>query len=56
VENLIKETFEEMRRQGVDARCVARELQKGRFAPWTANPVEVHDRLMGWKRQNARIL
>lgn len=47
VENLIRGTFEELRRQGVDTRHVARQLQKGRFAPWTADPVEIHDRLMG---------
>lgn len=47
VENLVRATFEELRIQGVDTRHVARQLQEGRFAPWSADPLEVHDRMIG---------
>ena len=45
VENLVRETFEELHRQGVDTRHVARQLQQGRFAPWAADPLEIHDQM-----------
>lgn len=46
VENLIRETFDELRRQGVDTRRVARQLQEGRLASRTIDPLDVHDRLL----------
>ncbi|SEP66839.1 hypothetical protein [Natrinema salaciae] len=45
VENLVRETFEELHRQGVDTHHVARQLQQGRFAPWTADPLEIHNQM-----------
>ena len=45
VEDLTKEIFEELQRQGVDTDEVARQLREGRFAPWTIDPLNVHDRL-----------
>lgn len=45
VEDLTLEIFEELQRQGVDTHEVARQLREGRFAPWTIDPLNVHDRL-----------
>ncbi|WP_435174588.1 hypothetical protein [Halorussus sp. AFM4] len=46
VEDLIQEIFEELRRQGVDTDEVARQLQEGRFASRTIEPLDIHDRLI----------
>lgn len=45
VEDFIKEVFQELQRQGADTHEVARQLREGRFAPWTIDPLNVHDRL-----------
>ena len=45
VEDLIQEIFEKLQREGVDTDEVAKQLREGRFAPWTIDPLNVHDRL-----------
>jgi len=47
IENIIRETFDELDRQGVNTREIARQLQNGRFASQKINPIDVHDRLTG---------
>lgn len=46
VEDLILQTFNELRRRGTDTQAVAEEIATGRFAPWTVDPQTIHDRLL----------
>ena len=45
-EDLITQLFEYLRRHGVDTHEVATDIADGRFAPWAADPVNVHDQLL----------
>lgn len=45
-EDLIAQLFEYLQRHNVDTREVATKIADGRFAPWTTDPVAVHDQLL----------
>lgn len=46
IEDLLTQLFAYLRQLDVDTREVAENVATGRFAPWEADPIDVHDRLL----------